>query len=704
MSGERRTLPLVLAVLAAVAVLGSVVVGYTTRALFDPDEFADRAVAALEDDAVAGELGRRATNDVVANEPDLVAIRPVIEDVITGVISSKTFRDLFRAGVADVHRTLFEQDSDTFTLALADIGATARGAVAALNPKLAKKIPANSAAEVIEGDPPEALVKVVQVADEIEPLPWLLLALAAILAGVAVWISRDRRATVLALGVAVGICAVLAVVGLNALRAILLTAIQESGARDAADGVWSAYLGDLSRTLYLVAAAGAVTAAASSSLLRPVDIGAPLRRAGEVIAATPEGTGARAARAVALLAVGIFMVVRPDTVLHLVAILAGLYVAYAGAGELMRLTLVPIDAEARATQGRRALAVGGVTAALILLAGAIFIGVGGIKEEPAAIETEGCNGSDALCDRAIDETAMAATHNAMSAETYPNWLFAQQEAGLGDQLRDGVRALLIDAHYGQLTESGTVKTDLSDIDRGERAAYEDELGTEALDAALRIRDRIIDSPTVGPPGVYLCHRFCELGAITIEHGFSEIRDFLAANPDEVIVVVIEDYVAAKDIAAAAEDTGLIDYVYMGAPDAAPTLGEMIESGGRAVIMAEQDSGDVPWYHEAYAGLVEETPYSFKTPSALIDPDKLVASCEPNRGSEGSPFFLLNHWVDTSPAPKPSNASEVNAHEPLLRRIRECEDLREHRVNLVAVDFYRQGDVFGVARELNEDPE
>ena len=65
-----------------------------------------------------------------------------------------------------------------------------------------------------------------------------------------------------------------------------------------------------------------------------------------------------------------------------------------------------------------------------------------------------------------------------------------------------------------------MKTDLSDLDSGERRTYEKELGSDALDAALRIRDRIVNSTATGPRAVYLCHRFCELGAIPIVDGFS----------------------------------------------------------------------------------------------------------------------------------------------------------------------------------------
>ena len=92
----------------------------------------------------------------------------------------------------------------------------------------------------------------------------------------------------------------------------------------------------------------------------------------------------------------------------------------------------------------------------------------------------------------------------MSAVTNQDWLFGQQDAGFIDQLQDGIRGLLIDAHYGQPTESGKVKTDLSDLNRRERKTYEAMLGREALEAAIRIRDRIVNSEAHRPaPGLPL---------------------------------------------------------------------------------------------------------------------------------------------------------------------------------------------------------
>jgi hypothetical protein len=282
-------------------------------------------------------------------------------------------------------------------------------------------------------------------------------------------------------------------------------------------------------------------------------------------------------------------------------------------------------------------------------------------------------------------------------------LFAQEEKGLGDQLRDGIRGLLIDAHYGHETTGARISTDLSEIGSAGRERYAQEVGEQAFDAALRIRDRIVGSER-GERREYLCHGFCELGAITIEKGLGEVRDFVAANPNEVVTIVIEDYVDPEAVATAFAHTGLDEYVYDGPlGEPFPTLREIIETGNRVIVMAEnEDGGDrYPWYRPVYESLVQETPYSFEEPRQLTDPEELPKSCRANRGPQDAPLFLINNWVDTSPAPRPSNAAKVNKREVLERRIAVCEEKRGLEADLIAVDFYLEGDVFGVAEDLNE---
>jgi hypothetical protein len=64
---------------------------------------------------------------------------------------------------------------------------------------------------------------------------------------------------------------------------------------------------------------------------------------------------------------------------------------------------------------------------------------------------------------------------------------------------------------------------------------------------------------------------------------------------------------------------------------------------------------------------------------------------------------MNHWIESTPSPKPSNAAIVNARDVLLGRIQAFRRERGRLPNLVAVDFYGVGDLIPVVRELNEQP-
>ncbi len=107
-----------------------------------------------------------------------------------------------------------------------------------------------------------------------------------------------------------------------------------------------------------------------------------------------------------------------------------------------------------------------------------------------------------------------------------------------------------------------------------------------------------------------------------------------------------------------------------------------------MLLAEDEAGGAPWYRLAYERILQETPFSFSRVSQLTSRDGCDASCAENRGPPDAPLFLLNHWITNDPLPRPSQATQVNALEPLLARARACERLRGRPVNLLAVDFYR----------------
>jgi hypothetical protein len=273
-------------------------------------------------------------------------------------------------------------------------------------------------------------------------------------------------------------------------------------------------------------------------------------------------------------------------------------------------------------------------------------------------------------------------------------MFPHQEAGMPRMLRDGIRALLVDVHYG-FAGGARIKTDMHMEPTTDK--IKQSIGAEGYAAAMRIRDRLVGVDE-SKRGLYFCHGFCELGAYPVEPALHDIRDFVVAHPDEVIIIVIEDAVMPGDLAEEFEKAGFEGLIYTGNPTPHwPTLRQLIESGKRVLLFTESGRPGVPWLRPAFTTF-RETPYTFHRVEDF--------SCRANRGGDAGPLFQINHWIDTTPTPKPSNAAIVNAYPFLLARAERCAEERHHLPNLIAVDFYKTGDLFAVVDKLNgvEEPE
>jgi hypothetical protein len=676
----------------------ALVAGYAWRAVSDSDQFANRAAAALRDDRVRTLIAERITDDLVlARSPNLQAARPLIQSTAADVVGSRAFSGLFRSAVRDVHAAVFAHDQNTWTLTVADVGTVIAAALEQLQPGLARQIQRSNRDVQLQREQLDGAVG--EVLRDLKILAIVLPLLTVGLVAAALAVAPDRRRAVIALGIGAAVAGVLLVVLLNLARTAVIGSVAGVDEQDAAAGVWDAYLGDLRTTGWILAGCGAVVAAAAASLIRPVDLGEPLRRVAGWATSEPTRPGLRVFRGSVLVAGGVVVILARDAVVDLVVTATGVYLVYAGLSAILRVIYrPPVEAEAEARPRRRPLrrliAVA-VPIAIIVIGVAAFVGTGGVST--AAPAAGPCNGSIALCDRSLDRVALAATHNSMSAPL-PGWFSTQQDHPIPEQLRDGIRGLLIDTHYADRLSNGRLRTELDN-----RSLKHDGVTQAQIDAALRIRDRA-GFAGEGERGMYLCHSFCELGGTPLEPVLDELYTFLVANPGEVVVVINQDYVTPKDFVGAVEDAKLDRFVYRGPVDGTfPKLREMIDSGQRLVLLAENHAGAAPWYHLAYEHATQETPFSFSRVQQLTDPANFAASCRPNRGPADAPLFLINHWITTDPAPLPSNAERVNAYEPLLARVRKCERDRRHFPNLIAVDFYGRGDLFRVVDTLNGVP-
>jgi hypothetical protein len=703
----RRLTARALVVLACVAIVLALVVGYARRAAVDSDQFANRATAALREDSVRSLIAQRITDEVVLKrQENLIAARPIIESVASAVVGSRAFTGLFQSAVRDVHRALFARDRDTVTLTVADVGTVLAAALQAVRPSLARQVESTGRVELVKSDLGTLSADLARLADEVRLLALLLLALSVVLVGGALVASPDRRRTVVELGIGAAAGGVLLVVAYGVARSLAVHHVDGPEDQAAAGAVWDAFLGDLRTAAWILAGSGAVIAAAAASLIRPVDVREPLRRAAGWLTAEPRHSALRVLRGIGLVAAGVLVVVERDAVLQLLLTAVGVFLIYEGVTAVLRLVYrppAPGVEPAPAPTGtvtpalaRRFVAVV-IPAGLIAVAIGAFVGTGGITT--AAPPGGPCNGHEALCARPLDRVALPATHNSMSVPL-PGWYSSVQDRPIAGQLADGVRGLLIDTHYADRLPNGKLRTYFGGRDELRRQAEQDGVNPDAVDAAMRIRERL-GFAGKGERGMYLCHSFCELGATTLGSVLDDVRDFLVSNPDEVLVVINQDYVTPEDFVAAVEDAGLQQLVYRGSVSGSwPTLREMIDSDQRVVFLAENHAGGAPWYRLAYESITKETPYAFSKVAQLTSPDGLAATCKPNRGPAEAPLFLVNHWVTTDPVPLPSQAAEVNAYGPLLRRVRECQDLRKLLPNLVAVNFYRRGDLFQVVDTLN----
>jgi hypothetical protein len=93
--------------------------------------------------------------------------------------------------------------------------------------------------------------------------------------------------------------------------------------------------------------------------------------------------------------------------------------------------------------------------------------------------------------------------------------------------------------------------------------------------------------------------------------------------------------------------------------------------------------------------VQETPYTFDSAKQISG----WSSCRPNRGDPSNPLFLINNWIEKIPR-DPKLQGRINSYRTLLDRAHECTRRRGMEPNIIAVDYYNEGDLLGVANTLN----
>jgi hypothetical protein len=613
--------------------------------------------------------------------------------------------------VRDAHSLFLERGDGDLVIDLANAGTLVAEGLASVSPDIAADLPDDLRPQVAELQESDFAAQVVRGSDQLRVLGLLLPLLSLVGFAAAIAIAPVRRAAVTGAGVALAAGGASVAVALVAWRALAVESVDQSGllesddVRAAVGAIWDAYLGDLRLWAFGAVGFGLVLIAVGGTGLHPAGAVALVRGSLERVLVRPASRPARAMRALAALSFGALLIVRPSLALEAGGLLAGALLVLFGVDELVgAVENARAEPAGSGALRRRALA-GLAGAAGVVVLGLAVVGVAGAlrsgdddgaggdgrsaADASRPVDEAACNGSPVLCERRLNQVVFPGTHNSFSAAAERGWLFANQRVGIESQLEDGIRALLLDAHYGAPSSQGRVRTDL-DAEGVSRNRVARQLSPRALAIADRLTGRVGFGEPAGERRLYMCHTLCELGAEPMEEELRTIAGFLEANPREVVVVFLEPYVPADDIELAFREAGLLEELAtLRRDEPLPTLGELVDSGRRLVVFTEGDDAGTPaWYHPLFS-FVQDTPIGSTE----------RGGCRKNRGDENSPLLALNNWVDGFP-PSPSRNRPVGRRAFIMERVRSCRSNRGLEPNVIAVDFHDTSEVVEVAEALN----
>ncbi|MER5966403.1 PI-PLC domain-containing protein [Streptomyces sp. NPDC002057] len=171
-------------------------------------------------------------------------------------------------------------------------------------------------------------------------------------------------------------------------------------------------------------------------------------------------------------------------------------------------------------------------------------------------------------DRRLDEVSFLATHNAFANYEDSRWSSVAQSESIRHQLDNGVRGLSLDTHWYEKSRWLCVIS----------------FGSDCY-----------------PSDVYLCHGECKtfagvtyaLPRQSFQGSMQTVVDFLAANPQEVVSIFLEDYVSAQQLGNSLGRVRGLDQVLF-RPDAWnvrqqgwPRMTDLVASGKRLLIFSDE---------------------------------------------------------------------------------------------------------------------
>lgn len=201
--------------------------------------------------------------------------------------------------------------------------------------------------------------------------------------------------------------------------------------------------------------------------------------------------------------------------------------------------------------------------------------------------------------------------------------------------------------------------------------------------------------------IVFCHGSCGIGRRDPKEVFTNINTFLDDNRWELIIFNFEMSYGSP---TPAELWNVMSTVYgftskiYEKSGPWPSLKEMLDSGKQIIAFQHNagSNGAVNQIHDFFAYTMG-TNWDF---DGVGEVQNFSESCKIRRGSTGSDFYSVNHFVTGIFGPSSSASSTLNQYSYVKNRVEYCETFMNSKPNFINIDYWQKGDVVQYTMDEN----
>ena len=259
-SSLRQVASILLILLGGIALVGGILVRYADRNLLDPERFADRAVAVLDNEGVQNEIGDVIVNELEKLGSDRARTQKAVDKNIQAIAADERFSQALVAALVIANEQALDAGKEGVKVGMKDVGPPVAVGIARTDRPLARDVPRDLDLVVANTGSTGTLVDVARRADDLSSLSLVLPILGVFLMIGGVVVANDRRTALFGAAMGVALSGVAVFAGYIGGREIAARQPDDGAAQDAARAIWEAVFGGLETLGLAMAIAGAIIA------------------------------------------------------------------------------------------------------------------------------------------------------------------------------------------------------------------------------------------------------------------------------------------------------------------------------------------------------------------------------------------------------------------------------------------------------------